>query len=144
MARSAPLHRQRHVDDRRKAETSIERRRTKSVPRTESGRLLPKGVSAKVSEALEPYSEGVVASAVETSKDTAQSWKLDRRAPNSAALLALGRAFDEVGEIIAEEIDAGRFYGHEGRVQKFLRQLALQETPKGQLAREILRESGMT
>ena len=103
---------------------------------------MPKGVAAKVSQALENYSEGDVATAVETSKDTAQSWKLDRRAPNSAALLALGRAFDEIGLMMAEESDLGRFYGNEGRALKILRQYAIHETPQGQLARSILREAG--
>lgn len=103
---------------------------------------MPEGVAQKVSEALDPYTEGEVASVVETSKDTAQSWTLGRRAPNSAALLALGRGFDEVGLMIAEEADLGRFYGHEGRIKKKLQEYALHETPEGRLARQILRELG--
>src|SRR5262245_29439204 len=109
------------------AETT-RRRRTKSVPRTESGRLLPKGVALKVSEALENYSEGEVATILETNKDTAQAWKLGRRAPNSSALLGMMRGIDEVGMLMAEEADLGRFFGHEGHAMKILRELALQES----------------
>lgn len=143
MSRSANLRRTESGHSRAQASNAIGARRTKSVPRTESGRLLPKGVAAKVSEALENYSEGEVAVAVDTSKDTAQSWKLGRRAANSAYMLGLGKCFDEVGMLIADEIDAGRFYGHDGRMLKTLRQYAVQETPEGQVARKILREVGL-
>jgi hypothetical protein len=119
---------------------STRARRAKSVPRTESGRLLPQGVAVKVAEGLDKLSEGQVASVVETSKDTAQSWKLGRRAPNSSYLLALGRNIDEVGMLIAEEIDAGRFYGHDSRYRQILQQHAIHETPEGRFARQILRE----
>lgn len=119
---------------------TTDQRRTKSVPRTESGRLLPEGVARKVSEALEPYTEGDVATALETSKDTAQSWTLGRRAPNSAALLAMGRAFDEVGLLIAEEADLGRFYNRDSLLKKKLEKLALLETDEGRFARQLLRE----
>lgn len=103
---------------------------------------MPEGVAVKVAEALDNYSEGEVASVVETSKDTAQSWKIGRRAPNSSYMLAMGRALDEVGMLIAEEIDAGRFYGHDNRIQRILQEHALHETPEGQYARSILRKVG--
>jgi hypothetical protein len=103
---------------------------------------LPEGVAVKVAEALDNYSEGQVANVAETSKDTAQSWKIGRRAPNSAYMLTLARGIDEIGMMIAEEADLGRFYGHEGRVLKILQRMALLETSGGQFARQILRESG--
>jgi len=134
----------RQGDSRSHAQAPNNRRRTKSAPRTESGRLLPEGVAVKVAEALDNYSEGEVASVAETSKDTAQSWKLARRAPNSAYMLALARQIDEIGMMLAEEADLGRFYGHDGRVLKMLQQRALHETPEGQLARAILREAGVS
>lgn len=86
------------------------------------------GVAARVAEALDNYSEGQVASVVEQGKDTAQSWKLGRRAPNSAAML------------VAEEADLGRFFDQDSRIRKILERKALQENQEGQFARAFLRE----
>jgi len=117
-------------------------RRTQSVPRTESGRLSQRAIAQKTAEALADYSEGEIAVVADCSKDTAQSWKLGRRAANTAYMITLARSIDAIGLYLAEEANLGRFYGHEGRIKKMLQKYALHETPEGQLARSILRELG--
>lgn len=143
MARSSQALLRRRVsgDTRGQASDATGARRTVSGRRTESERLTQKVVAEKVSEKLENYSEGEIAVAADSPKDTAQSWKLGRRAPNTAYMLTLARSIDEIGLLIAEEADLGRFYGHEGRIQRVLQQLAIHETPEGQFARKILREA---
>lgn len=129
-------------DSRERGRGSTKQRRTQSGRRTESERLTQKAVADKVSERLENYSEGEIAVAADSPKDTAQSWKLGRRAPNTAYMLTLARSIDEIGMLLAEEGDLGRFYGNEARIRKMLQEHALHETPEGRFARQILREAG--
>lgn len=117
-------------------------RRTVSVPRTEFARPSQKYVADQIADALAGYSEGDIARAVECTKDTAQSWKLGRRAANTSYTLAMGRVFDEVGMLLAEEADLGRFYNRDERLLQALRRISLQEDQEGQFARKWLRDIG--
>ena len=124
------------------ASPSTGRRRPHYVRRTDSSRHSQRSVAEKIAEALTNYSEGEIAVVADCSKDTAQSWKLGRRAANTSYTLRLATMIDEVGMLLAEEADLGRFYGHDGRIKKILQEKALHETPEGRFAREILREIG--
>lgn len=124
------------------APASNDLRRTQSVPRTDFGRLSQNIIQKKVKAALKKHPEGVIACAADCPKDTAQSWKLGRRAPNTAYILTMARGIDEIGMLLAEEADLGRFYGHDERIKKRLQQIALQENAEGQFARSLLREIG--
>lgn len=110
------------------------RGRTVSVPRTEF--VSPKRIAEDVAEALQGISEGIVAQAADCTKDTAQSYKLGRRAPSSAKLLNMARSLPTVAILIAEEIDDGR--NPIFRVLSILRDLAKYETPEGRFARGVL------
>lgn len=141
------LLRRRNVDERRNSQArgsdAIGARRTQSVPRTEFARPSQKYVADQIADALSGYSEGDIARAVECTKDTAQSWKLGRRAANTSYTLAMGRVFDEVGMLLAEEADLGRFYNRDERLLQALRRMSLQEDAEGQFARKMLREHGV-
>jgi hypothetical protein len=119
---------------------SIDTNRTPHGRRTSRGRLSKREIAEKTKQALENYSEGEIAVAADCSKDTAQSWKLGRRAPDSDYMMALGSVLDEIGMMVAEEMDLGRFYDHDARYSKALRDLSLEETPQGQWARWFLRQ----
>jgi len=133
----------RRGDSRAQATASNGVRRTQSVPRTEFARPSQKYVADQIADALSGYSEGDIARAVECTKDTAQSWKLGRRAANTSYTLAMAKVFDEVGLLLAEEADLGRFYNRDERLLQVLRRKSLQEDQEGQYARAWLREIGV-
>lgn len=124
-------------------EFSTTKRRPHCVRRTDSSRLSLRGIAEKQKELLAKYTEGEIAVVADCSKDTAQSWKLGRRTANTAYMLAMARTIDEIGLMIAEEADLGRFYGHDERIKKILQDIALREDQQGAFARSILREIGM-
>lgn len=130
-------------DTRGHAVASNNLRRPHCVRRTDSSRLSLRGIAEKQKELLAKYTEGEIAVVADCSKDTAQSWKLGRRTANTAYMLAMARTIDEIGLMIAEEADLGRFYGHDERIKKILQDIALREDQQGAFARSILREIGM-
>lgn len=114
--------------------------RTQSVRRTESGRLSQSFIAKQQKQALKNYSEGHIATVADCPKDTANSWKQGRRAANTSYMLTMARSIDEIGLMIAEEADLGRFYGHDDRIKRRLQDIAMREDQQGVLARSILRE----
>lgn len=143
-----PLLRTRNVSDSRtshgRGSASNGARRPHFGRRSETGRHSQKWVADQVAECLENRSEGEIAKVVECPKDTAQNWKLGRRAPNAAYFITMAREIDEIGMFLAEEADLGRFYGHDERIKKILIQKAMQESAEGQFARALLREVEQT
>jgi hypothetical protein len=55
----------------------------------------------------------------------------------------MAKVFDEVGLLLAEEADLGRFYNRDERLLQVLRRKSLQEDQEGQYARAWLREIGV-
>lgn len=114
--------------------------RTQSVRRTEPRRLSQSYLAKRQKEALKNYSEGEIATRADCPKDTANSWKQGRRTANTSYTLTMARSIDEIGLMIAEEADLGRFYGHDDQIRRRLVDIAMREDQQGALARSILRE----